>query len=115
MASAVPEVPQKSKPGKGKGKGKSKSNCKGKGKAAEDTDDRVLDELEENAFDGGEIDSSGGKRPPFSMMASSVGNGGVPNGEAGHAMLKSRLTRVSLRGLSQVDDGAVVVSEQQAW
>lgn len=117
LASAVPEVPQKSNPGKGKsnGKGKGKSNGKGKGKAAEVIDDfaaTVLDEVEENVFDGGEIVSSVKKRPSFLMLASSVGNGGAPNGETGHAMLKSRLTRVSLRGLSQVDDGAVVVSNR---
>ncbi|CAN0447822.1 unnamed protein product [Ascophyllum nodosum] len=110
-AATVPEPSWRTKGGVG-GKGKGKSNAKGKGKAAGAADANATlnedDDGEENAFDEGESDPAGRGSSPPSTIASSANGGGARVGGIGHAMLKSRLTKVSLRGMTKVDDNAVM-------
>ena len=117
-AATVPEPSWRTKGGVG-GKGKGKSNAKGKGKAAGAADANVTlnedDDGEENAFDEGESDPAGRGSSPPSTIASSANGGGARVGGIGHAMLKSRLTKVSLRGMTKVDDNAVMVSRMSLF
>lgn len=112
---------------RGKGKGK----AKGKSKAAEplptedveefeDGDEMVeTQETEEMSVDAAEVEegrlngdskSSGGEVDhDHESSAGSAAGVKRPAKKDGHAMLKSRLTNVSLRGLVAMDDGAVMV------
>lgn len=87
-------------------KGKGKANGKGKRKAmmAESAPSAHQDEEDEDLVDG-----AGDGKPPPVVKPSADGRHGDGGDETGHAMLKSRLTSVSLRGLVQVDDEAMKV------
>ncbi len=102
LSGASPAASNGGTPSKGKGKGK----AKGKGRAGAAPAPATADAV---------AGVSQGAAPPRGGGDGEDEDdeeGGPP---AGHAMLKSRLTSVSLRGLVQVDDKAVAVSGSLSW
>lgn len=118
----------------GKGKGKGKGKAKGKSRAAEpltvegfeenedddeyqetrETEEMSMDTAEIEEEDGVDDDSESSSGKMDHDQESSAGAGVAVAGQEqdrGHAMLKSRLVDVSLRGLVAMEDGAVMVRE----
>eukprot|EP00904_Undaria_pinnatifida_P005749 jgi/Undpi1/2303/HiC_scaffold_13.g05687.m1 len=108
--------------GKGKGKGKGTVNGKGKGKAratfegngsaalykdGEGEEEEEYEEENEEEVDEGEEEEEEQETVGVEEEKGGKTGGVVEDCGAGHAMLKSRLTSVSLRGLAQVDDATV--------
>lgn len=87
---------ENSSKGKGKGKGKGKANAAAAAAAA-------------TSGAGSAAGAAAGSAGSFPQGVGEEEGGGEAGAPTGHAMLKSRLTSVSLRGLSQVDDKAVMV------
>lgn len=110
---------------KGKGKGKGKSKAAGPMPVEDveefEDDDEVAEtqETEDVSMDTAAVEEGGLNSDPKSSggevdhdhQSSAGSDAGVEcqANKDGHAMLKSRLTNVSLRGLVAMDDGAVMV------
>lgn len=93
--------------GKSNGTTNGTTNGKGKGKAKTQNGNGD-DNNEDGGIDDDEEEEAFGRELPERFGRGSLEKGG-PFTTKTHAMLKSRLTSLSLRGLVQVDDAAVVV------
>lgn len=97
---------------KGKGKGTGKSKSKGKGRASVAATAAATTSADAGSAGAGAGAGAAAARAAIGSLPQDVGEDegdGEAGAPTGHAMLKSRLTSVSLRGLVQVDDKAVTV------